>query len=103
MPIIFHHDDHELDVDDVPLSVYAEIEKSTGVAWYQLTANPMRHAAAGEELAKACAKQLGVELPALTPKLLVKVFEIRQGENRPTEFDEGMPDPKAPDSDQATT
>lgn len=103
MPIIFSHNDHELDIDDVPLSVYAEIEKAHGVPWYKLTANPMQFAAAGEALAKACATQVGVELPALTPKLLVKLFEVRTGENRPTEYDEGMPDPKAKGSEPETT
>lgn len=103
MPIMFKLDGQELDIDDVPLSVYAEIEKATDVPWYRLAANPMQHAAAGEQLAKACAKQLGVDLPAMTPKVLVQVFEIVTGDNRPTEYSEGMPDPKAEGSEPETT
>lgn len=103
MPIIFNHDGHELDIDDVPLSAYADIEKATDVPWYRLASNPMQYAAAGEMLAKACAKQLGVDLPSLTPKLLVSLFDVRPGENRPTEYDEGMPDPKAKGSEPETT
>lgn len=103
MPIVFQYDGHELDIDDVPLSTYAEIERATGVEWYRLSANPLQFAAAGEALAKACAARLNVELPTLTPRILVDLFDMRVGENRPTEYDEGVPDPKAKGSGPATT
>lgn len=99
----FIHDGKSMDIDDVPLSVYATIEAETKVAWYDLCLSPARHAAAGEQLAKACAQRLGVELPELTPRLLVEVFKFDQEESRPTEWSDGMPDPKAQDSEPETT
>lgn len=104
MAIVFKYDGHELDIDDVPLSVYVEIETATGTPWYRLVTNPMRFAAAGQELAKACAKQVGVDLPELTPRTFAEVFDVRQDqENRPTEYEEGIPDPKAEASEAETT
>jgi len=103
MPFYFIHDDKSLDVEDVPLDVYVDIEAKTGVAWYQLTVSPPRHAAAAALLAEACAKQLGVSAPKLTPKTLTSVFELLDETSRPTEFSDGMPDPKAPDTGQETT
>ena len=98
----FTHDGKSIGLDDVPLSVYADIEKETGVAWFDLSVSPMRYAAAGAMLAAACAKQLGVELPEMTPRTLVDVFNLRESESRPTEWTDGMPDPKAEDSDPET-
>lgn len=104
MPIVFTYDDQTLDVDDVPMDVYADIQKRTGVEWYQLSARPMAHAAAGQMLARECAQLLGVELPdKLTPKLFVKLFDVVEEPNLPTEFEEGMPDPLVRGSDQETT
>lgn len=103
MPVVFKYDDQTVDIDDIPLAVYGEIQNQTGIAWYELTTSPVRHAIAGEMLAKECAKVAGVDLPPLTPRLLVEVFEVVSESNTPTEFDDGMPDPKAKGSDQETT
>lgn len=103
MPYYFRSGGKQVSVDDMPLSVYADIEKSTGVAWYDLTTVPPRHAAAAEQLAKACAAHLGVECPDLTPKRLVDVFVIEEAEDLPTEWTDGMPDPKAEGSGQETS
>lgn len=104
MPVMFRLEGQELDLDDMPLDVYADIEKETGVPWYRLTANPMAHAAAVVVLVKKCAERLGVEPPAtLTPKLLVDMFEVVSEPNLPTEYNEGIPDPKAPEEDPETT
>jgi hypothetical protein len=102
MSFHFRFEGHDVDIDDVPLARYAEIEKETGTRWFQLQRSPFQHAAAGEMLAKACADIAGVELPPLTPRLFVDVFELVEAENRPTEFEEGVPDPKAEGSDLAT-
>ena len=99
----FRYEGHDVDIDDVPLSVYAEIEKVTTVRWFDLQRSPVRYADAGAMLAKACADIAGVELTTLTPRLFVDVFELVDAENRPTEYDDGMPDPKATASDQGTT
>lgn len=103
MPVIFQYDGHELDVDDLPLDKYIEIEAATSVPWYELASNPLRYASGGTALAKACAAHLGVELPAITPRLFIDLFDRRAEENRPTEYDEGMPDPKAKGSEPETT
>lgn len=103
MSFHFRYEGCDVDIDDVPLASYAEIEKATGVEWYRLQRSPLLFADAGEMLAKVCAGIAGVTLPPLTPRLLVDVFELVEAENRPTEYDDGMPDPKAPVTDQETT
>ena len=104
MPIMFKFDDKTLDVDDVPMETYAAIEKATSISWYRLTQSPMAHAAAGPMLARRCAEMLGVTLPdPITPKILVTLFEVVEEENRPTEYSDGMPDPKALDIELGTT
>jgi len=104
MPIVFKFDGKSLDVDDVPMSDYADIEKTTSISWYRLTQSPMAHAAAGPMLARRCAEIVGVTLPdPITPKVLVSLFEVIAEENRPTEYTDGMPDPKALDIDLGTT
>ncbi len=104
MPIIFVHDGHELDIDDLPLDTYIELEASTSMQWHQLASNPLRTAKGGSALAQACAAHLGIELPPLTPRLLVDLFDMRPNEpNRPTQYQDGVPDPKAKGSDPETT
>lgn len=103
MPVVFKREGKTVDIDDIPLAIYGEIQKETGIAWYELTTSPVRHAIAGEMLAKECAKVAGVELPPLTPRLLVEVFEVVNESNTPTEYEDGMPDPKAKGSDQETS
>ena len=104
MPVMFRLEGQELDLDDVPLATYAEIEKTTSVPWYRLSNAPMAYAAAGEMLARKCAEQLGLKLPQpLTPKKMVEIFEVVDEPNLPTEYTEGIPDPKAEGPDKETT
>ncbi len=104
MPIVFTHDDQTIDLDDVPLHIYAEIEKTTEVPWWRLTAAPQLSADAGQLLAQKCAELVGVKLPnPLTPRVIVQLFQKVDEENRPTEYDDGIPDPKAKGSEPATT
>ena len=103
MPFHFKYDGKQVDIDDVPLSVYADIEDATKVTWYQLSAAPARYARAAELLAKECAKIVGVTLPPLTPAMLVDVFDLVEEPNRPVEYTDGMPDPKAEGSEPGTT
>lgn len=105
MAVYFTHDGKELDVDDVPMDVYADIEKKTGIAWYRLTQAPAGHAAAGPLLAQRCADMLEVVLPdPITPKVLVDLFDVREDDvTVPSEFEDGMPDPKAEGIDRETT
>jgi hypothetical protein len=104
MAVIFKWDGIEVDLDDVSMETYAEIEKVTSIPWYRLTQSPMAHAAAGPMLARKCAETAGVELPdPITPKILVSLFEVSAEPNSPTEFSDGIPDPKAQDSEPETT
>lgn len=105
MGIEFRYDGKSIDLDDMPLDVYVRIETETKVPWFQVSAAPAMNAAAGQMLAVECAKHLQVDLPSpLTPRLLVKLFEpTGDRDNRPAEFEDGMPDPKVEGSEPATT
>jgi len=103
MSFHFRYGGADVDIDDVSLATYAAIEKETGVEWYRLQRSPLLFAAAGEMLAKACAGVAGVDLPPLTPRQFVDVFELVDEENRPVEYDDGMPVPKAQASEPETT
>lgn len=105
MAIEFRYDGKSIDLDDVPLDVYVKIENETKVPWYQLAGAPALHAAAGQMLARECSALIGVELPAkLTPRIILDVFDkTEEPDNRPDEFDEGIPVPKAEASEPATT
>ena len=104
MPFEFRYGGKAVDIEDVPLETFVSIEADTGVEWFRLTAAPARYAKAANLLAQACAKQLGIDdFPPLTPKLLVEVFELVEEPNKPVEYEDGMPDPKAADSEAATT
>jgi hypothetical protein len=101
VPIMFKFEDKSLDVDDVPLSVFAALEEKHGVAWYNLGSMPMRYAAAGEALARECAKIVGVTLPeVITPKQFVSMFEVTNDPNLPVEWEDGMPVPLPEAGDQ---
>ena len=105
MAIEFRYGGKSIDLDDVPLDVYVKIENDTKVPWYQLAAAPALNAAAGQMLARECSSLLGVELPAkLTPRIIVELFEkTEEPDNRPDEFEEGIPVPKAEASEPVTT
>lgn len=102
MPFEFRSGGKSVDIEDIPLDVYVKIEAETEIPWYRLTSAPARYAKAGSLLAKACADHLGVECPTLTPKSLVTMFELVEEPNTPTQYEDGMPDPKAADTGQAT-
>jgi hypothetical protein len=103
MPVYFTHAGARLDVDDFPLDVYAKIHAETGLPWYQVAANPLRDAKAGEMLIRAACEIAGVPVPdKITPNVLVASFKFEDGENRATEYNDGIPDPKAEDEPETT-
>jgi hypothetical protein len=103
MPVYFIHAGARLDVDDIPLDVYAKIHAETGIDWYKVAANPLRDAKAGEMLIRAACGIAGVAVPEqVTPNVLVASFEYVDGENRATEYNDGIPDPKAEDEPETT-
>jgi hypothetical protein len=93
VPIKFEYDGKSMDPEDLPLTVFADIEDATGVTWYNLGMMPLRYAKAGEMLARECAKVVGVEIPdPLTPKVFSQLFEVTDEPNLPVEMSDGMPD-----------
>jgi hypothetical protein len=103
MPVFFVHDGARLDVDDIPLEVYANIHAATELPWYQVAANPLRDAKAGEMLIRAACGIAGVAVPEkVTPNVLVAAFVFEDGENRAVEYNDGIPDPKAEDEPETT-
>lgn len=103
MPIYFVHDTAKVDVEDLPLDEYAKIQEATGLQWWEVAGNPMRHAKASRLLAEACARFAGVSLPdPITPKVIVSLFTVEAAPNVAEVFDDGIPDPKAVGG-QATT
>lgn len=103
MPWIFEYDGKSIDIEDLPLSVYADIQKETGTFWAEVGASPFRNPQAALMLIDACSAELGVEVPTVTPKTLVTLFRLDETPNRPEQYQDKLPDPKAADSDQATT
>lgn len=98
----FQFEGHDVDIEDVPLGKYADIETKTSVRWFDLQRSPLRHAAAGEMLAKACAEIAGVTLPdPLTPRVFVELFKLIEDDNLPI-YEDGIPDPKAGDTEPET-
>lgn len=104
MPIIFEHDGKRMDIEDLPLDEYAKIADATGQQWWQITGtHPARNAHVAGLLVVACAKYLGVEPPALTPKVVVGLFKVEDTEPIPTIYNDGIPDPKAAAPEPETT
>jgi hypothetical protein len=105
MPILYVHDKGEFDIDDLPLERWVAIQKTTGRKWRECVGV---HLFEDVEIAMAvldeCAAETGSTLkPRLTLADLFTVFKVTPADNRPSEFNEGIPDPKAEDSEPATT
>lgn len=105
MPFYYVNDGAEFDVEELPLEAWIEVQRATGRQWHECIG---RQLLADVTVAKAvlaeCAKATGTSLPAkITVKTLLQIFQHRDGENRPEGFNEGIPDPKATDTDPATT
>jgi len=104
MPIFFEYDGKRMDIEDLPLSEYAKIADATGKQWWQITtAHPATDAKVVGMLVVACAKHLGADTPELTPRSVVGMFKVEATESVPSVNVDGIPDPKAPEPEQATT
>ncbi len=103
MPWQFSYEDHKVFIDDLPLDKFVEIEKETGIEWFRLSRSPLLYAEAGKMVAEACAELAGVEMPPLTPRTFSDLFDLVDEPESPTEFTDGVPDPKAPDTEPGTT
>jgi hypothetical protein len=84
MPWIIHLPDVDVDVEDVPLSVFAEVEKQTGVSWFNAAGRPLQNASVACLLVSLVAEQRSVEAPTLTPKSVFQIVEFV--EEKPEDF-----------------
>ncbi len=91
MPWFVKLGDTKVNCDDLPMEVYEAIRKDTGVSWYDLLDNPMRHSAAGPALGRAAAVHIKVPAPdPITPRVLVDIFEMAASD-QPVMYDDGLP------------
>jgi hypothetical protein len=105
VPFFYVHDGADFDIEELPLDAWIEVQSQTGKQWHECIG---RELLADVRVAKAvlaqCAKVTGTTLPEqLTVKTVLRLFEHRDIETRPTQFREGTPDPKAQGSDPVTT
>ena len=79
-------------IDDLPLSVFKDIAKTTGVRWLEIWATPCEDAWAAELLIGAACERWGIEPPELTAGMLVQIMTFdKDEETRPGMYTEGMP------------
>lgn len=84
--------DKTIDIEDIPMSVYAEIEAATGVGWIELLSAPLQKAAASVMLIEAAAKILGVDCPELNPRTFLASFTVDDDtDSRPEAYEGGLP------------
>ncbi len=108
MPFFFKHPDQttRIDLDDLPLDSWIAIQEATGKTWPQLVGPGMiGDAAVAKVVVAEVCKHLGAPVPAgLTLKSTVALFEYDEGaETTPTQYTDGMPDPKVTGSGPETT
>ncbi len=87
-------DGRQVRCDDLPLEVYANIADKTGIHWHQLLNAPLRQERAGLMLYQAACESVGVTPKALSVREFADAFDLVE-DDLPTEFTEGIPDPKA--------
>jgi hypothetical protein len=80
-----------INVEDVPLSVFADIEKETGISWTDIWGAPAANATSAVMFLEAVAQILGVECPELTPKTIMQIFHVEDGDHIPEAYDGGLP------------
>jgi|GEM_PF-6630209 len=104
MPFYFQHGQSRLALDDMPLDAWVAIQEATGKQWHEVLSREVVGDAkvAKAVIAEAC-KVLGVEVPPLTLKTMLEVITFESEPIVPEQYTDGVPDPKAPASDPATT
>lgn len=105
MPFYFDHADKRIDLDDLPLDSWIAIQEATGKTWPQMIgANTIGDAKVAKAIVAECCKHLDLPVPELTLRQLLDVLSYDvAAESLPTEFSDGIPDPKASDTEQGTT
>jgi hypothetical protein len=104
MPFYFNHADKKLNLEELPLDRWIAIEAESGQPWPEvLTGKCIGDAKVAKAVIGQACGHLGIEVPALTLKSVVELITFDREETLPTEFVDGMPDPKATDSAPVTT
>lgn len=104
MPFYFNHAAGKLDLEDMPLDRWIAIQSETGLQWHEVLSGVsiVDAKVATVVIREACA-HLGIEVPALTLRSLLKAITFEQIENVPEQYTDGIPDPKAQGSEPVTT
>lgn len=104
MPFFYVNGDTKFDLEDLPVDRWIAIEQATGLKWHQVLAGtPMDTMAIAKAVIGECAAETGTTPPAINPRTVFDLLKFEPGENRPDQYDEGVPDPKATGSEPATT
>jgi hypothetical protein len=104
MPFIFNHAGKKLDLEDLPLERWTRIQEVTGLTWPEvLSGKVLGDSKVTQVVLAQVAEHLEITLPALTIRSAMELIKWEREPNIPETFNEGMPDPKAPASEQATT
>lgn len=105
MPFYFKHAEHKIDLEDLPLDRWITVQEETGHMWHEvLSQTVLGDAKVAKSVAVQCCAQLGIEYPNPTLKTLVGgMLSFEAEANVPEQFNDGIPDPKVPATDPATT
>ncbi len=104
MPFYFQHADKRVALDDLPLDRWVTIQEATGKQWHEiLTRDVIGDVKVARAVIAEAAAFLGVDTPELTLKTMLEVITFESAEIIPEQFNDGIPDPKAGDSEPGTT
>ena len=102
MPFYFQHADHKVNLEDLPLDRWIKIEEACGLQWPEiLTGKCIGDARVAKVVIEHAAEHLGIPVPPLTLKAVVELITYAPEETTPEQFVDGIPDPKAGDSEPA--
>lgn len=100
MPYFVKVGDKEISFDDLPLKVWADVERAlraSGVdkGWLAVYSAPGEYVGGLEAVLRAAAKHLGVELPdVLTAKHAATAFRWVKDDDLPDVWEDGSPSPE---------
>lgn len=105
MPFYYVNGSTEFDIEELPLDRWIEIQKVTGKEWHQcLNRTLFGNLLVAKAVLEACAAETSTTLPSpMKIKDVLQLLSHRQAENTPSQYNEGVPDPKAKGSEPETT
>lgn len=103
MPFYFKHGDHKVNLEDLPLDRWITIEAESGSSWIEVLSGKLGESRVAKSVIVQACEHLGIDVPPLTIRKLANMLVFEKEESLPTEYADGIPDPKATDSEPATT